>query len=94
MKRDNFIITYELDGGQTQTVIKHTWNAADQEMVNIVRQIARDQGQLYEKVQTEQTKGLDKRHTHGTRTWRGCTTGQEVFFTIRKDVEVIYVTNT
>ena len=87
MKRENFTITYELDGGQIQTAIKHTWNAANEEMVNIVRQVARTQGQQYENVQAEQTKGLDKRHTHGTRTWRGCTTGQEIFFTIRKDAE-------
>lgn len=84
MKRDNFLITYELDAGQMQTVVKHTWNAANREVVNIVRQVARTQGQFYENTQAEQTKGLDGRHTHGTRTWRGRTTGQEIFFTIRK----------
>ena len=53
MKRENFTITYELDGGQIQTAIKHTWNAANEEMVNIVRQVARTQGQQYENVQAE-----------------------------------------
>lgn len=84
MKRDNFLITYGLDGGPVQTVVKHTWNAANKEVVNIVREVARIQRQFYDNTQGEQTKGEDKRHTHGTRTWRGRNTGQEIFFTIRK----------
>ena len=85
MKRDNFLITYELDGGQVETVVKHTWNAANKEVINIVRPVAHTQGQPYDNTQGEQTKGEDKRHTHGTRTWRGRATGQEILFTIRKE---------
>ena len=84
MQRDNFLVTYELDGGQMQNVVKHTWNAANKEVINIVRQVARTQDQLYENTQADQTKGPDGRHKHGTRTWCDRATGQEIFFTIRK----------
>ena len=43
MKRKNFKIEFEKDG-VIQTVIKHAWNAANKEVVSIIRQIARNQG--------------------------------------------------
>ena len=83
MKRKNFKIEFEKDG-VTQTVIKHAWNAAIKEVVSIVRQIGRNQGQMYENIQAEQTRGSDGFHEKGTRTWQGCSTGQKVFFKIEK----------
>ena len=75
MKRKNFKIEFEKDG-VTQTVIKHTWNAANKEVVSIIRQIARNQGQMYEVIQSESERASDyyDGFIKGTRTWQGRST--------------------
>lgn len=83
MKRKNFKIEFE-NNGVKEVVIKHTWNAANKEIVSIIRQIARNQGQYYENIQEEQTRGSDGFHEKGTRTWQGLKTGKKVFFTIER----------
>ena len=85
MKRKNFKIEFEKDG-VTQTVIKHAWNAANKEVVSIVRQIARNQGQFYEVIQSESERASDyyDGFIKGTRTWQGRSTGQKLFFKIEK----------
>ena len=64
MKRKNFLIT----SYQGHRVIKHTWNAANRHVVDIVREIARSKGVLYElKHRTAEKVGFD--HVYGTQIW-------------------------
>lgn len=77
MKRDVFTISY-----QGRSVIKSKWNSARREVENIIRDIARTEGAIYERISDNSIKE-GAYHIKGAIAWRSGT-GKVINFTIEK----------
>jgi hypothetical protein len=83
MKRKNYRIT--LHGCLVET--RHAWNAAGRAIVDLVRELARKEGQGYTLIETHGVKDADGDFISGYRTWKGDRDGMTVKFEIQKEVE-------
>ncbi len=78
MQRQNFTVTS--DRGHSE--VRHKWNSSMQAVLSIVRQVARDEGCVYERFQSDCRKD-DAGHVWGTQLWLG-TNGKSITLTIDK----------